>query len=77
MRSGSRPSSLYLPVFRAGLYKNDAVKISPQQFQLMLEQPKLILEPELEKRRRAVVDPAQEQPSDVQLTLFDGEGLNS
>lgn len=68
---------IYLPVFRAGLYKNDAVKISPQQFQLMLEQPKLILEPELEKRRRAVVDPAQEQPSDVQLTLFDGEGLNS
>lgn len=41
---------IYLPAFRAGLGKNDAVKINPQKFQWFLKEPEELLEVQLRQR---------------------------
>lgn len=42
---------IYLPTYRAGLYKNDAVKITPAQFQALLDNPEKVLAEEFKKRK--------------------------
>jgi hypothetical protein len=42
---------IYMPAFRAGLHKNDAVKITPSQFKWLLQQPALALRPQWLQRQ--------------------------
>jgi hypothetical protein len=58
---------IYLPAFRAGLYKNDAVKITPTQFQRLLDSPENLLREQSALRMRST------QADAGHLTLFDGD----
>ena len=67
---------IYLPAFRAGLYKNDAIKIAPGRFQELLEEPSIVLKQELELRRRTVIESGR-SPDSVAVPLFNNgdEGM--
>jgi hypothetical protein len=48
---------IYLPAFRAGLGKNDAVKITPMQFEWLLQEPKAALEVQAKQRGKPGTEP--------------------
>lgn len=59
---------IYLPSFRAGLYKNDAVKINPAQFQALLDDPAGQLDEQFRARVRSAQAAEKAEP-----VLFDSD----
>ena len=58
---------IYMPAFRAGLHKNDAVKITPSAFKWFLQDPQSALKVQFRQREEFAIISMQQDELDLEF----------